>query len=479
MPTKPNIFGSLIWKFLERTGTQGIQFVVQIVLARLLLPEDYGIIALVVVFLSLSEVFVDSGFNTALIQKKDADKTDFSSVFYLSLLLASVLYGVLYFSAPFIADFYRQPELIKVIRVLAVVLIFGALNSIQMAYMAKNMLFKQLFKSSLGAMLVSGAVGIATAYMGWGVWALVAQQITNKATLSLTLWFTVKWRPALLFSWTKLRSLFAFGSKLLASSLLDTGYREIRTLIIGRVYSPAALCLYKRGILFPQQIVGNINGSIQAVMLPALSAEQDDKVRVKAMVRRAITTSSFLIAPLMALLIASAEPMVRFLLTEKWMGAVIFVQIFSLSYVLMPIHTANLQAINALGRSDIFLRLEVIKKVVGITVLIITVPISIEAMAWGAAVNGVICSFINAHPNKKLLNYGYFEQIKDLLPGFILATFMGGGVYLLNYLELSDLLTLILQGFVGVTIYIVMAKLFKIESLGYFKSKFIELINKR
>ena len=335
---------------MERGGTQGIQFIVQIVLARLLLPEDFGLIAIVTIFILLANVFVQSGFNTALIQKKDADDEDFSSVFYLSLFVAGLLYVVLFLTSPFISVFYRSPQLILILRVLSVTLFFGAFNSIQNAYVARNMMFKKLFFSSLGAIIISGTVGIATAYLGWGVWALVAQQLTNQLAVTLILWFTVKWRPKLLFSIEKVKVLFSFGWKLLASSLINTLYMEIRSLIIGKIYIPAMLGFYDRGQQIPKVIVSNIDGAIQSVMLPALASQQDDKKRVKAMMRRAIMTSSFIMFPMMVGLAVVAEPVVKIILTDKWLPAVPFLQIFCASYSLWPIHTANLQAINALGR---------------------------------------------------------------------------------------------------------------------------------
>ena len=240
---RSKVLSSLFWKFMERGGTQGIQFIVQIVLARLLAPEQFGTIAIVMVFINLAQVFVQSGFNTALIQKKDADELDFSSVFYLSLFVAALLYILIFLTAPFIADFYRDPILMPVLRVLGFTLFFGAFNSIQNAYVSRNMMFKKLFYSSVGAILISGIVGVIAAYMGLGVWALVIQQLINQASITIIMWFTVKWRPKLIFSFKRVRVLFSFGWKLLASSLLDTLYLDLRTLIIGRIYSSSTLAL--------------------------------------------------------------------------------------------------------------------------------------------------------------------------------------------------------------------------------------------
>ena len=464
---KYRVLSSLIWKLLERTGTQGIQFIVQIVLARLLLPEQYGIIAIVTVFISIARVFVQSGFNTALIQKKDADEVDFSSVFYLSLVVAAILYAIIYFSAPYIASFYMQPQLVQVLRVLSITLFIGAFNSIQNAFVARNMLFKRLFISSLGAVIASGIVGIAIAYRGGGVWALVAQQLTNQLTISFILWFAVKWRPHLIFSFKRIKSLFAFGSKLLASSLIETLYQDLRTLIIGRMYIPAMLGFYNRGQQFPKVIVSNINGSIQSVMLPTLSAHQDDTKRVKELMRRAIKTSSFMIFPMMIGMTVVAEPLVKIVLTDKWLPAVPFLQIFCISYALMPIHTANLQAINAMGRSDIFLRLEVIKKIIGLIILGISLQFGVYAIALGQVFSGIISTFINAYPNKELLNYSYKEQWLDIMPSLLISIAMGAFVYSFNFIGISAWKILVIQVVTGIIIYIGLAKVFKLESFSY------------
>lgn len=477
--TKYKIISSLIWKLLERVGIQGIQFIVTIVLARILMPEEYGIIAIVMVFISLARVFVQSGFNTALIQKKDADEVDFSSVLYLSLGVAGILYVIIYFSSPFIANFYTQPLLVPVIRVLSITLFIGAFNSIQNAFVSRNMLFKRLFISSLGAVIISGVVGIITAYQGMGVWALVAQHLTNQLAITVILWFTVKWRPHLRFSLKRVKNLFSYGSKLLASGLIDTLYNDLRTLIIGGMYTPAMLGFYNRGQQFPQLIVTNINGSIQSVMLPALSAHQDNRKRVKGMMRRAIVTSSFLIFPMMVGMAVVAEPLVKIVLTEKWLPAVPFLQIFCISFSLWPIHTANLQAISAMGRSDIFLKLEVIKKIMGLIILGISLPFGVYAIAFGGIFSGLIGTFINAYPNKRLLDYSYREQWIDIMPSLLISIVMGTIVYSLNFLSIPAWQILVSQVVSGSVIYILLAKMFKIESFSYLVATMKQLVRDR
>lgn len=473
---KSKVLSSLFWKLLEQSGTQGIQFIVQIVLARLLAPEQFGIIAIVMVFIKLANVFVQSGFNTALIQKKDADEIDFSSIFYLSLFVANLLYIVIYSAAPYIADFYKDPVLIPVLRVLGFTLFSGAINSIQNAYIARNMMFKNLFYSSVSAILISGTVGIVAAYMGYGVWALVIQQLLNQLSITIIMWFTVKWRPKRVFSFKRVKVLFSFGWKLLASSLLETLYVDLRTLVVGRIYSSSTLAYYNRGQQFPNVIVSNINGSIQSVMLPTLSAHQDNKKRVKEMMRRTIVTSSFLIFPMMIGMAVVAEPLVKIVLTDKWLSAVPFLQIFCITYSFMPIQSANLQAINAMGRSDMFLKISIIKRIYGLIILVISMQFGVHAIAIGQTLVAIISSFVNAYPNKKLLDYSYKEQWLDIIPSLAISIIMGCIVYLFNFLKMSVWKTLILQVGSGIIIYTILARGFKLDSFNYLHSTIKQLV---
>lgn len=464
---KSNIVSALMWKLMERGGTQFIQFVIQIILARLLLPEDFGIIALVIILINIANVFVQSGFNTALIQKKKVDELDYSSVFYLSLFIAFLLYIMIFFFASLIARFYQESILLPVLRVLSLTMFLGVFNSIQNAIIARNMEFRKLFFSSTIAILLSGSVGIYMAYTGFGVWALVIQQLSNQLIVTLSLFFKVKWRPQIIFSIGRVKSLFSFGWKLLVAVLIDTIYRELRSLIIGKFYNPAMLGFYNRGQQFPSVIVSNIDGSIQSVMLPVLSSQQDNRVRIKDMMRRAIVTSSFVIFPMMVGLAVTAEPLVKIILTDKWLPAVPFLQIFCAVYALMPIHTSNLQAINALGRSDIYLKLEMIKKTLGFIILAFTVFYGVYAIAFGLVFAGLIGSFINAYPNKKLLDYSYKEQLIDIMPSLLLSLIMGVVVYCFKWLGMSVLNTLITQIFVGFVMYVGMAWMFKLECFNY------------
>ena len=370
---KSLVIKSLLFKFLERMGYQGIAVVVQIILARLLDPSDFGIITMLTVFIAVSQVFVQSGLNTALVQRKDTTENDYSSVFWISLLIAGVLYLLLFLISPFIADFYKIPELSNVLRVLALILIPGAFNSIQNAKVQHEMKFKQLMWCTMISVVISGTVGIIMAYMGFKYWAVVGQQLTNQICICLTLMFFIKWHPRLVFEINRVRVLFQFGWKLLCSSLIDTFYQNMQALVIGKKYDKSTLGYYNRGNQFPNILISNVNGSIQSVMLPALSKHQDDKLKMKSMMRRSIVTSSYLIFPICMGLATVAVPLISVLLTDKWLPCVPYLQAYCFVYAFWPVHTANLQAINAQGRSDLFLKLEIIKKTIGIVTLCITV----------------------------------------------------------------------------------------------------------
>ena len=465
---KNTVIKSLIWKLLERGGTQGVQFVIQIILARLLCPEDYGILAILLAFIAVANVFVQSGLNTALIQKKDADQIDFSSVFWISLFIASVLYVILFITSPLIASFYSSSSLIPVLRVISITLFFGALNSVQNAFVSKNMLFKRFFYSSTGGALGSGIIGIVLAYKGFGIWALVFQHLLNNALISVILWFTLKWRPSFVFSFKKTKVLFSFGWKLLGSALLDTGYRQLYNLVIGKAFTSDQLGYFSRGEQFPQIIAVNIDGSIQSVMLPTLSAVNDNPVEVKNIARKSISVSSFILMPCMFGMASVAENMVRLLLTDKWLPCVPFIQMSCIAFSFYPIHTANLTAINALGRSDIFLKLEIIKKIVGVIILAVTLPFGLLWMAAGRVLTSLLCTLINAFPNKKLLQYSYFEQIKDIFPSVLLSIAMAAVVFFIGKLPLPVIAVFFIQLCSGILLYILLAKISRIKVYNYF-----------
>lgn len=462
-----SVIKNFIWRFAERCGAQLVTFIVSIVLARLLAPEDYGSIALVTVFTTILQVFVDSGLGTALIQKKDADDLDFSSVFYFNFVVCLILYLGMFIAAPFIAEFYNDVSLTPVVRVISLTIVMSGIKGIQQAYVSKHMMFKRFFFSTIGGTIFSAFFGIALAYAGFGVWALVAQQLSNTVIDTLILWLTVKWRPKRMFSWIRLKGLLKFGWKLLVSALLDTCYNNLRNLIIGKMYSSSDLAFYNQGDKFPKVIVMNINTSIDSVLLPTMSSAQDDRERVKNMTRRAIKTSTYVMAPLMMGMAFCAETIVHLVLTDKWLPCVPYLRIFCITYMFWPVHTANLNAINAMGRSDWFLRLEVIKKAVGMMLLLSTMWFGVMAMACSLLVSNVLSQIINSWPNSKLLNYSYLDQVKDFAPGILLAVFMGVCVYFIGYIPLPTIVTLVIQIIAGAAIYIVLSAILKLEEFEY------------
>ena len=462
-----NILKGFIWRFAERCGAQLVSFLVSVLLARILVPKDYGTIALVTIFTAILQVFVDSGLSTALVQKKDADDLDFSSVFYFNFAVCLILYAGMYIAAPYIAAFYNDPSLTSVIRVIGLTIIVSGVKGIQQAYVSRNMLFKIFFFSTIGGTIFSAFLGISLAYAGFGVWALVAQQLSNTAIDTIILWLTVKWRPKRMFSWYRLKNLLSFGWKLLASSLLDTCYNNLRNLIIGKMYSASDLAFYNQGDKFPKVIVTNINTSIDSVLLPTMSNSQDNKERVKQMTRRAIKTSTYVMAPLMLGLAFCAEPIVKIVLTDKWLPCVPFLRIFCITYMFWPVHTANLNAINAMGRSDWFLKLEITKKIVGMFILLSTMWFGVMAMAYSMLLSSLLSQIINSWPNRNLLGYGYMEQVRDFAPGILLSAGMGICIYFIGLLQLPTIATLLIQFIAGAAIYIVISAVLKLEEFEY------------
>ena len=459
---------SFVWKLLEKGSVQLVTLVVSILLARWLYPEDYGIIALIIIFISLAEVISDGGFNTALIQKKDADATDFSTIFFASSGVAVLLYVILFFTAPLISRYYEIESLTKVIRVLSLSLPFYVLNSIQRAYVAKEMLFDKLFISSLIAAVLSGLAGCWMALKGFGVWALVAQKLSNQALITVSMWYTVRWRPIMKFSFASFRQLFGYGWKIFLTNFIITLFVKIRHLIIGKMFKPANLAYYERGDQFPSFIGENLLSAIQSVLFPTLSEQQDDRVRVKSMMRRTTKSVSLVICPLMIGLFVVAEPLTIVLLTEKWLPIVPFIRIMCISNMFKPLTIPNAEAIKAMGYSDITLKLEVIKKVIDIIILVVSCQIGLIAIAYGVALYNFICIFINLYPNIKLLDYRIREQIADVLPSYLTSIVMGASIWWIGGLGYMPIVTVTIQVLLGAAVYVAVNRLFKVESMMYF-----------
>lgn len=458
MKEKHGLLSNLAWKFGERISAQLISTIVSIILARLLEPSHYGTVSIVMIFITLANVFVSDGLGSALIQKKDADETDFFSVLYFNIGFSCVLYTLLFFAAPFISKFYG-PEyeiLTPVLRVLGLRIILTAVNSTQQAYISKKMMFRKFFIATLGGTLSSAVVGIAMAYGGYGVWALVAQYLVSTGVSTITLSLVIGKRPRLLFSFDRVKSLIPYGIRILGTGLLITGYQELRSLIIGKKYSSADLAYYDKGRSFPLLIVNNLNSSIAAVLFPKMSEEQDDRQKIKTTTRNSIRFSALILCPMMLGLAAVSDSFVRLLLTEKWLPCVPLMQLFCIIYLFQPIHTANMQAIKAMGRSDIYLRLEVVKKVIELVVLLVTMWISVDAMVIGMAVCATLFVFVNAYPNIKLLDYSIREQLADILPPVVMSLIMGAAVIAIGLLPLPLVIKLIVQVLAGAILYFTM-----------------------
>ena len=460
-------------------GTQVVSFLVSIILARLLEPKDFGTITLITVFIAISQVFVLSGFGSALIQKKDVTEEDYNSVFYLSLCVSALLYAVLFFAAPGIALFYQEPLLVGILRLLALTLIVGALNAVQYAVLNREMWFKLSFKVSLIAIVVSGVIGVSMAYCGWGVWSLVASSLGGQIATTVTLWFVVHWRPALIFSFSSIRQLFRFSSKLLVSALLDTFFNNLYNLIIGKLFNPTVLGHYSRGQSLPNLLMTSVNGTVSGVIFPALASCQHDLVRVKEITRRAVKATCFVSFPVMLGLAAVAKPLVEVLLTEKWLPCVPYVQISCITFSFWPLHTANLQVLTALGESGTFLALEVIKKVIIVVTIAGTFRFGVMAMVIGQAVTSALCLVINAWPNGRLIGYSFSRQMADVAPSFLLSCGMGAAVLGVGFVIANPYLQLGVQVVLGAALYLVGAKLFHLEIADYLGRLGVQIISRK
>ena len=472
---KSDIVKGIFWKALENGGDQLITFLISLVLARLLGPEKYGTMALMLIFVSIANVMIQSGFQTALIQKRKVDIGDYSSVLYLGLIMALVIYLLIFFAAPFLGDYFADSELTPMLRVLSLMLFSGAVISVEIAYIARNMDFKKQCVATVEADILSGVAGIAAAFYGLGTWALVIQQLMKNLLLMLILIVSLGIRPAPVFSLKKLSKLFSYGWKVLVSGLIDTVYNNIYTPVISKLYSPVTTGLYSRGNQFPQIIANAMAQTMQSVMLPAFSKNQDSKEELKEMLRRTVKMGSFVMFPMMAGLMAVAEPLIEVLLGEAWSDCTPYLVLCALGYSVWPMHVANLQAVNAQGRSDIYLKLEIIKKLMGLAVLFLSLPYGILTMILLKSCFDFVCTFINAAPNSRLIGYGPLKQWRDVLPEFGISVFMGITVWLsCKFLAagffmsgLGGFISLVLLVAEGIILFIVAAALFKLESLKY------------
>ena len=455
----------LFWSTIERFSAQGTQFIIGLVLARLLLPSDYGLIGMLAIFLAVSQTFINSGFGTALIQKKDRDDLDFSTTFFFNIGVALLFYILLYLFAPFIAAFYKQPMLISLTRVIGLVVIINSFAVVQRTKFTILLDFKTQTKASLSSVIVSGGIGIYLAYTGFGVWALVWQAIIQRTIEVVVLWFYSKWLPKAGFSKQRFKVLFSFGSKLLASGLLDTVYNNIYLIVIGKMFSASSLGFYTRAQQFNNFPSSNITGIIQRVTFPILSELQNDNTKLRNTYRKIIKLSALLVFPLMMGLAALAEPLIRFVLTEKWIEAAWMLQLLAFAFMWYPVHAINLNVLNVKGRSDLFLKLEIIKKVLVTIVLVISVPFGIKAIIVGQIFTSYVALLINTYYTKRLIDYGFLEQMSDLYKVLFLSFAMGIIIYFIISFVHLDIFKLIIGFFAGVLFYVSIAWMFNVGEI--------------
>lgn len=439
-------------------------------MARILLPSDYGMIGMLAIFIALAQVLIDSGFSSALIQKKDRSEVDYSTVFYFNIVVGLVLYFILFFSSPLIARFYNIPELTGLTRVVALNLFINSLAVVQRAILSIRIDFKTQAKASFSAAILSGVVGIVMAYTGFGVWSLAIQAVLNAFINTVLLWIFSKWIPLKIFSFDSFKKLFSFGSKLLVSGLLDTTYRNIYTIVIGKKFASTDLGYFTRADQFAQFPSSNLTSIIQRVTFPVLSEIQDDKERLAHAYRKFLRLSAYVIFPLMTGLAAVAHPFINCLLTEKWSFTALLLQILCFSYMWHPVHAINLNLLQVKGRSDLFLKLEVYKKIMGVAVLCITIPLGLVAMCYGTIVSSLLSLIINTYYTGKLIQVGLLKQMKDLIPALLYSFSMAGVVYLFIRLMNDQLLQLITGIIIGVIYYLLISYITKSQDLREFLS---------
>lgn len=466
------------WSFADNIMNQGITFLVGLVLARLLTPEEYGLIGIILIFIALFNSIVDSGFSNALIRKNDAKDIDYNTVFITNMVLSIVLFFALYFSAPAIAKFFDQPSLTPLTRVMGSVVIINAFAIIHRTILVKRVDFKTQTKVSLIASVASGVIGIAMAVAGYGVWSLVGQQISRQLLNSVFLWVWTKWYPKIQFSIESFKELFSFGWKLLVSGLIDTVWREIYQVVIGKCYSAETLGQYTRAQQFGSIFSSNLTAVVQRVSYPVLSEIQDNKARLKAAYQKVIKVTMLVTFCCMLGLAAIAEPMIVTLIGGQWLPAVPLLQIICFMMMLYPLHAINLNMLQVQGRSDLLLKLEIIKKIIAVIPLLMGIYMDIYWMLLGSVITGLISYYLNAFYSGCLLNYSIWEQIKDILPSFIVAIIMAALVYAISFIEFSSIVLLLMQILIGIVIVVVLCEILKIDAYLEIKNILLSFINK-
>lgn len=470
------IVSGMIWRFGEKITAQLVSFAVSIVLARLLMPDDYGIVAIVNVFIAIAEIFVTSGFGTSLIQKKDADDIDFSSVFWCNLIFSIMLYMALFFFASIIANFYNMPLIAPVLRVFGLRLPIAAINSIQNAYVSRNMDFKKFFWATLIGTIVSAALGITMAYMGFGVWALIAQYLSNSIIDTIVLFIIIKWRPLFVFSAERVKPLISYGWKILATDLIGTIFNQLNSFIIGKKYSSIDLAYYTQGKKMPDLINSNIGSTLSAVLFPAMSMS-GDKEQIKKIRRKSLKIMEYIMFPMMFGLGAVADNIIILLMTDKWIEAVPYVRITCLAAIFGVLGTTLIQEVKAIGRSDVTLKMELIKKPIILVIAIVAMKLGVKAIAWTLVINEIVIFMFNVYPVKKYIGFDVKTYLKDAVPPFIMSAVMAMIVYMIGLLINNHLVCLVIQVIVGGLIYIISSIVTRNESYIYLKKMLINKMN--
>lgn len=460
--TKNSIASGLFWAFGERISAQLVTLVVAILLARLLDPEHYALVAVVTIFITIANTFVTSGFGNSLIQKKDADELDFSTTLIFSMGLAVVFYIILFISAPLVSEFYRRDELTLVLRVMSFRIVIASINSIQHAYVSKQMAFRKFFFSTLIGTIVSAFIGIFLAYKGYGVWALVAQYLTNTTVDTIVLSFTCGWKPSFRFSFQRMKRLYSYGWKLLVSDLFGTLYEQLRALVLSKGFRPTELSFYNQGEKYPAIFINNVEASMHKVLFQALSDSQDDISKVKKITRSTIRMSIFVLSPVFLGLAACGDSLISFLLTDKWLPCVPYMRIVCALYLVHPIFSAHTRVLKALGESGKFLLLTIVRYTVGISLLVFSIVFFSEPhiVIFSSMITMFFVTFFCGMISRKEISYSVKEQIQDMIPSIICGLLMFGFVYLEGMQLGNSLLTLVVQMFTGTILYVCFSLLF-------------------
>jgi teichuronic acid exporter len=474
MSLKQKALSGMFWTMFQQFSTQGISFVVSIVLARLLLPEQFGLIAMLGIFMGLGTILMESGLGQSLIRTTDPDSEDYSTVFYFNLIGSFIVYAIIYFCAPLIAEFYKQPQLEKITRWYCLIFITNALSSIHYIRLTKQMLFKKELTITVPSLILSSIVGITMAYTGYGVWSLVASGLTQSLAVAVQMWCRSDWKPVLSFNKEKFKYHFHYGYKLTLSGMLDNLFTNAYVIIIGKYFAPAQVGFYNRADTIKQLPVSNISIVLNKVTFPLFAEVQDDDARLKDIYRKIMQMVLFFVAPILLIMAALGEPLFRLLFTEKWLPAVPYFQVLCWAGILYPIHAYNLNILKVKGRSDLFLKLEIIKKIMVVVIIATSIAYGIYGLLYGGIITSALAFFINTYYSGKFINYTSWHQIVDVFPTLILATITGSAVYLIDiYLSqqlISDFIRLVIGTAIGIIIFLLLSKLFKLNAIN-------ELIN--